>query len=111
LKGQAIGELDVSDQTFETVEQLDLSENQLSDIRGVYVFPNLSALNLEKNQISSPGVFFYLKNLPKLKEICLVQNPIEEFPFWKQLLVFLLPNIQFVNGEVNIYYLRPYEFV
>lgn len=65
---------DLYEEDFEEVEELDLSENNISDISELATLHNLQVLSLERNEISDISP---LQELENLNEVNVEANPIE----------------------------------
>jgi Leucine-rich repeat (LRR) protein len=64
-----------------SIQSINLSSNQISDISGLIVLGDLESLYLTDNQITQiPVSFFSNKNFPKLKNLSLKGNPINNIP-------------------------------
>lgn len=103
-------ETDITKGFISTLEELDLSENGLTDLKGIQFANNLSSLILNKNNIKNAN---YLKNLSKLTNLELSNNKIEDINFLTNLKklktvdldsnnISQVPNLQNLKNLVSI---------
>lgn len=86
-------ETEITKGFLSTLEELNLSERGITDLKGIQFANNLSSLNLDKNNIINVN---YLKNLNKLTNLELSQNKIEDMSF-----ITNLKKLKTVNLESN----------
>jgi len=72
---QDISIIDLEENNYESVEELDLSDNQIVEIKGLEVFSNLKVLRLNDNQLTQ---IEGLEHLKKLQYLSLRNNRISE---------------------------------
>ncbi|XP_055009834.1 leucine-rich repeat and guanylate kinase domain-containing protein [Boleophthalmus pectinirostris] len=72
---------------------LDLSHNQISSLSGLQKLHVLCLLNLEKNTISEIQECRHICNLLLLRDLNLLQNPVQEQPDYKLSVIFLLQHL------------------
>lgn len=71
-------ETEITKGFLSTIEELNLSERGLTDLKGIQFASNLSSLNLNKNNIVNAN---HLKNLHKLTILEISHNKIEDISF------------------------------
>ena len=87
LQGKAIKELDFSSHdpstatekertALRTIEEIDASDNEISLVKRLDVFPNLVSLQLAKNRLASPISFFVRHIPPTIRTLDLSHNEI-----------------------------------
>nr|XP_025147333.1 leucine-rich repeat and guanylate kinase domain-containing protein isoform X2 [Bubalus bubalis] len=69
---------------------LDLSQNQISSLQGLEGHDFLEVINLEDNKIAELGEIGYIENLPLLRVLNLLRNPIREKPDYWSFVIFML---------------------
>ncbi|XDB49517.1 hypothetical protein AB1E18_003088 [Capra hircus] len=69
---------------------LDLSQNQISSLQGLEGHDFLEVINLEDNKIAELGEIEYIENLPLLRVLNLLRNPIREKPDYWSFVIFML---------------------
>jgi Leucine-rich repeat (LRR) protein len=75
------------------LEVLSLSVNHISTLKDVQHCYSLKELYLRKNLISNINEVRYLCNLNKLRTLWLGENPIADYPKYRQIVICLLPQI------------------
>lgn len=76
------------------LEKLNLSNNQISEITIIGTLENLQELFLENNQIDSFSALFSLSQLNLLSSLSLIGNPICSRYQYREIAIFLLPNLR-----------------
>ncbi|XP_070321714.1 leucine-rich repeat and guanylate kinase domain-containing protein [Odocoileus virginianus] len=69
---------------------LDLSQNQISSLQGLEGHDFLEVINLEDNKIAELDEIEYIENLPLLRVLNLLRNPIREKPDYCSFVIFML---------------------
>ncbi|KAB0376078.1 hypothetical protein FD755_012721 [Muntiacus reevesi] len=69
---------------------LDLSQNQISSLQGLEGHDFLEVINLEDNKIAELDEIEYIENLPLLRVLNLLRNPIREKPDYWSFVIFML---------------------
>uniref|UniRef100_A0A8B9WN22 Leucine-rich repeat and guanylate kinase domain-containing protein n=1 Tax=Bos mutus grunniens TaxID=30521 RepID=A0A8B9WN22_BOSMU len=69
---------------------LDLSQNQISSLQGLEGHDFLEVINLEDNKVAELGEIEYIENLPLLRVLNLLRNPIREKPDYWSFVIFML---------------------
>ncbi|XP_057589022.1 leucine-rich repeat and guanylate kinase domain-containing protein isoform X2 [Hippopotamus amphibius kiboko] len=69
---------------------LDLSHNQISSLQGLESHDFLEVINLEDNKIAELGEIEYIENLPLLRVLNLLRNPIREKSDYWSFVIFML---------------------
>ncbi|KAM9699013.1 leucine-rich repeat and guanylate kinase domain-containing protein [Dama dama] len=69
---------------------LDLSQNQISSLQGLEGHDFLEVINLEDNKIAELDEIEYIENLPLLRVLNLLRNPVQEKPDYWSFVIFML---------------------
>ncbi|CAI9160681.1 unnamed protein product [Rangifer tarandus platyrhynchus] len=69
---------------------LDLSQNQISSLQGLEGHDFLEVINLKDNKIAELDEIEYIENLPLLRVLNLLRNPIREKPDYFSFVIFML---------------------
>ncbi|DAA30374.1 TPA: leucine-rich repeats and guanylate kinase domain containing, partial [Bos taurus] len=69
---------------------LDLSQNQISSLQGLEGHDFLEVINLEDNKVAELGEIEYIENLPLLRVLNLLRNPVREKPDYWSFVIFML---------------------
>ncbi|MGL5311666.1 MAG: leucine-rich repeat domain-containing protein [Peptostreptococcaceae bacterium] len=86
-------ETEITKAFLSTLEELDLSERGLSELKGLQFANNLISLNLNKNNIKNAN---HLKNLSKLTNLEICENKIDDINF-----LINLKKLKTVDLEAN----------
>ncbi|ELW68789.1 Leucine-rich repeat and guanylate kinase domain-containing protein [Tupaia chinensis] len=73
-----------------TLQNLDLSHNQINSLQGLESHDLLEVINLEDNKIAELGEIAYIENLPILRILNLLRNPIQEKSEYWLFIIFML---------------------
>uniref|UniRef100_A0A8B9T7T9 Leucine rich repeats and guanylate kinase domain containing n=1 Tax=Anas platyrhynchos TaxID=8839 RepID=A0A8B9T7T9_ANAPL len=63
--------------SLKTLRNLDLSNNKITSLEGLEEHDLLEVINLENNQIAELGELEYIQDLPLLRVLNLLQNPVQ----------------------------------
>ncbi|XP_003921031.3 leucine-rich repeat and guanylate kinase domain-containing protein isoform X1 [Saimiri boliviensis] len=77
-------------ENLKALQNLDLSHNQISSLRGLENHDLLEAINLEDNKIAELREIEYIENLPILRVLNLLKNPIQEKSEYWFFVIFVL---------------------
>ncbi|XP_072327219.1 leucine-rich repeat and guanylate kinase domain-containing protein isoform X2 [Scyliorhinus torazame] len=80
------------------LHKLDLSDNRIESLNGMENHDLLETINLEKNQIRELNEIKHMQNLPLLRVLNLLWNPIQEHPdylFWTLFMVQKLTELDY----------------
>ena len=94
---------------FENIIELDLSDNQLTDILGLKLFKNLEELELYDNKIKDISV---LKYFNKLKRLDINDNEITDIfviQYLKNLIVLGIINLKLESDQIK--YIKNLEYL
>lgn len=73
---------------------LDLSHNQLTDVSDALLgFPNLSTLYLHNNRFANLCTVFRINQLPRLRSVTLLNNPLAEYHGYRTAVLLVLRKI------------------
>ncbi|KAM5303837.1 leucine-rich repeat and guanylate kinase domain-containing protein isoform 1-T1 [Glossophaga mutica] len=72
---------------------VDLSHNQISSLQGLESHDFLEVINLEDNKIAELSEIEYIENLPLLRVLNLLRNPIQEKSEYWFFVIFMLPRL------------------
>lgn len=86
-------ETEITKVFLSTLEELDLSERGLSELKGLQFANNLISLNLNKNNIKNAN---YLRNLTKLTNLEICENKIDDINF-----IVNLEKLKTIDLEAN----------
>ncbi|XP_038608132.1 leucine-rich repeat and guanylate kinase domain-containing protein isoform X1 [Tachyglossus aculeatus] len=75
---------------LKTLRNLDLSHNKISSLKGLENHNFLEIINLEDNQIAELGELEYIEDLPLLRVLNLLKNPVQENSDYWLLVLFML---------------------
>ncbi|XP_021093253.1 leucine-rich repeat and guanylate kinase domain-containing protein isoform X5 [Heterocephalus glaber] len=75
---------------LKVLQNLDLSHNQISSLQGLEDHNLLEVINLEDNKIAELDEIEYIENLPILRIINLLRNPIQEKSEYWLFVIFML---------------------
>jgi Leucine-rich repeat (LRR) protein len=81
------------------VEILSLSVNAIGTLRDFRHCTRLQELYLRKNEVADVAELQYLMGLRELKVLWLSDNPCAEHPYYRQLAVRLLPNLEKLDSQ------------
>ncbi|XP_074429287.1 leucine-rich repeat and guanylate kinase domain-containing protein [Larus michahellis] len=76
--------------SLKTLQKLDLSNNKISSLEGLEEHDLLEAINLEDNQIAELRELEYIEDLPLLRVLNLLKNPVQEQTDYWLLVIFTL---------------------
>ncbi|KAM8820165.1 leucine-rich repeat and guanylate kinase domain-containing protein [Eudromia elegans] len=77
-------------ESLKAVQNLDLSSNKITSLEGMEGHDLLEVINLEDNQIAELGELEYIEDLPLLRVLNLLKNPIQEQTDYWLLVIFML---------------------
>ncbi|XP_054033846.1 leucine-rich repeat and IQ domain-containing protein 1 [Dryobates pubescens] len=78
-----------------------LSQNRLTELVPLNSLMSLEKLDIENNCLADlKGVITWLRGCHKLKELSLRGNPLLQERSWRSSLCEVLPNLQFLDGEI-----------
>ncbi|XP_057367881.1 dynein axonemal light chain 1-like [Daphnia carinata] len=87
----------------ETLEELWISYNQIEKLKGIGVMKKLRVLTMSNNLVREWAEFMRLAEVPNLKELVFVGNPLEERctseGVWRSEVVRRLPNLAKLDGQ------------
>ncbi|XP_055081662.1 leucine-rich repeat and guanylate kinase domain-containing protein [Periophthalmus magnuspinnatus] len=81
------------------LQVLDLSHNQISSLNGLQNIHVLCLLNLQKNMISEIQECKHIRNLLLLRDLNLLENPVQDQPDYRLSVVFLLQHLTALDQE------------
>ncbi|KFP67975.1 Leucine-rich repeat and IQ domain-containing protein 1, partial [Cariama cristata] len=85
-----------------------LSQNRLTELGTLNSFVSLEKLDIKNNCLSDlKGVVTRLSGCHKLRELSLSGNPLLQERNWRPSLCKVLPNLQFLDGEILNYHTLP----
>ncbi|KAK4831979.1 hypothetical protein QYF61_020362 [Mycteria americana] len=76
--------------SLKTLQKLDLSSNKITSLEGLEEHDLLETINLEVNQIAELRELECIKDLPLLRVLNLLKNPVQEQPDYWLLVIFML---------------------
>ncbi|XP_078533602.1 leucine-rich repeat and guanylate kinase domain-containing protein [Lissotriton helveticus] len=76
-----------------SLHKLDLSGNSISSLEGLEEHDLLETINLEENKISELDEIRYLQDLPLLRELTLLKNPVQELGEYWHSVIFMLQRL------------------
>lgn len=103
LARNRIKKIEKLEDVADTLEQLWLSYNEISSLDGLSSLVNLQVLYLGNNRITDWAELSKLADLPKLREVLLIGNPIYEGLSPEQaraMVVKYVPNIVKVDAKI-----------
>ncbi|XP_047704826.1 leucine-rich repeat and guanylate kinase domain-containing protein isoform X2 [Prionailurus viverrinus] len=75
---------------LKALQVVDLSHNQISSLQGLENHDFLEVINLEDNKIAELGEIDYLENLPLLRVVNFLRNPVQEKSEYWLFVIFML---------------------
>ncbi|XP_039769190.1 leucine-rich repeat and guanylate kinase domain-containing protein isoform X2 [Ornithorhynchus anatinus] len=84
---------------LKTLRNLDLSHNKILSLRGLENHKYLEIINLEDNQIAELGELEYIDDLPLLRVLNLLKNPVQENSEYWLLVLFMLLRLTELDGK------------
>uniref|UniRef100_A0A3B4GY09 Leucine rich repeats and guanylate kinase domain containing n=1 Tax=Pundamilia nyererei TaxID=303518 RepID=A0A3B4GY09_9CICH len=85
---------------LKSLQVLDLSQNRITSLSGLENLHLLGSLNLEKNlQVSEIQECKHIHDLLLLRDLSLVENPVQEQPDYKLAVIFLLQHLTVLDQE------------
>lgn len=87
------------------LQYLNISNNRIQFIGDLKCFTQLEEIHLEGNNIESLDELLKLKDLPKLKSLCLkdyfnkLTNPVCNHPAYITTIITNFPNLEYIDGE------------
>ncbi|XP_012876997.1 PREDICTED: leucine-rich repeat and guanylate kinase domain-containing protein [Dipodomys ordii] len=77
-------------ENLKTLQNLDLSHNQISSLQGLENHDLLEVIDLEDNKVAQLSEIEYIENLPILRVLNLLRNPIQEKTEYWLFVIFML---------------------
>ncbi|XP_011851216.1 PREDICTED: leucine-rich repeat and guanylate kinase domain-containing protein [Mandrillus leucophaeus] len=88
---------------LKALQNLDLSHNQISSLQGLENHDLLEVINLEDNKIAELREIEYIKNLPILRVLNLLKNPIQEkSEYWFSVIFMLLRLTELDQKKIKV---------
>ncbi|XP_025068138.1 leucine-rich repeat and guanylate kinase domain-containing protein isoform X3 [Alligator sinensis] len=85
------------------LQHLDLSSNNISSLGGLEEHYLLEVINLEDNQIADLGELEYIEDLPLLRGLNLLNNPVQErTEYWLLVIFMLLRLTELDNKKITV---------
>ncbi|CAI5636054.1 leucine-rich repeat and guanylate kinase domain-containing protein isoform X3 [Oreochromis niloticus] len=84
---------------LKSLQVLDLSQNRITSLSGLENLHLLGSLNLEKNLVSEIQECKHIHDLLLLRDLSLVENPVQEQPDYKLAVIFLLQHLTVLDQE------------
>ncbi|XP_063316657.1 leucine-rich repeat and guanylate kinase domain-containing protein [Pelmatolapia mariae] len=84
---------------LKSLQVLDLSQNRIASLSGLENLHLLGSLNLEKNLVSEIQECKHIHDLLLLRDLSLVENPVQEQPDYKLAVIFLLQHLTVLDQE------------
>ncbi|KAF3819367.1 hypothetical protein GH733_013517 [Mirounga leonina] len=75
---------------LKALQSVDLSHNQISSLQGLENHDFLEVINLEDNKIAELGEIEYIENLPLLRVLNFLRNPVQEKSEYWFFVIFML---------------------
>ncbi|XP_077639286.1 leucine-rich repeat and guanylate kinase domain-containing protein [Lonchura striata] len=112
LQSPALRELDLSFNQIEKVDGLkglkslrrvDLSNNKIKSLQGLEGHELLEVINLENNQVAEVSELKWIKDLPLLRDVNLLKNPLQEKEgYWLSAIFMLLQVTELDHKKVSV---------
>uniref|UniRef100_A0A3P9I075 Leucine-rich repeats and guanylate kinase domain containing n=1 Tax=Oryzias latipes TaxID=8090 RepID=A0A3P9I075_ORYLA len=99
LRGNQLQKIDGLE-NVKSLQVLDLSLNRVTCLTGLQSLQLLCSVNLEKNQISEIHECKHIHNLLLLRDLNLLENPLQEQPNYRLAVIFLLQHLTMLDQEV-----------
>ncbi|XP_039891280.1 leucine-rich repeat and guanylate kinase domain-containing protein isoform X4 [Simochromis diagramma] len=84
---------------LKSLQVLDLSQNRITSLSGLENLHLLGSLDLEKNLVSEIQECKHIHDLLLLRDLSLVENPVQEQPDYKLAVIFLLQHLTVLDQE------------
>ncbi len=81
------------------LEYLNLAMNNIERVEGTERLENLEKLDLTLNFIGEVTSIEVLRTNTKLKSLFLMGNPCSQFQYYKEYVIAVLPQLQFLDGK------------
>lgn len=81
------------------LKSLDLSQNRIVKLIGLNMIESLRFLNLGLNQIEKILQLQYIENLPQLTELDLCFNPIQSKKYYRLQVLYHIPQLRMLDGQ------------
>ncbi|XP_069485725.1 leucine-rich repeat and guanylate kinase domain-containing protein [Ambystoma mexicanum] len=78
---------------LQSLRILDLSSNNISSFEGLEERDFLETIKFENNKIAELAEISYIEDLPLLRQLTLLKNPIQELPGYWLSVIFMLPRL------------------
>nr|XP_006633397.1 PREDICTED: leucine-rich repeat and guanylate kinase domain-containing protein isoform X1 [Lepisosteus oculatus] len=98
LRGNQIQKIE-NLENLQNLQALDLSFNKIQSLCGLQNHDLLETINLESNQISEIDEVRHIHDLPLLRDLNLLRNPIQEQPDYRLSVLFLLQRLTHLDQE------------
>ncbi|XP_030072925.1 leucine-rich repeat and guanylate kinase domain-containing protein isoform X2 [Microcaecilia unicolor] len=85
-------------ESLQALENLDLANNKINSLEGLEGLDLLQTINLKDNQISDLKELRYIDDLPLLRELNLLNNPIQDHPDYWLTVLFMLQRLSELDG-------------
>ncbi|XP_032304692.1 leucine-rich repeat and guanylate kinase domain-containing protein isoform X2 [Coturnix japonica] len=79
--------------SLKTLWKLDLSSNKITSLEGLEGHDLLEVINLEDNKIAELSELEYIQDLPVLRTLCLLKNPVQEQTDYWLCAIFMLQQL------------------
>ncbi|NXO02421.1 LRGUK protein, partial [Rhinopomastus cyanomelas] len=90
-------------ETLKGLQKLDLSSNKITSLDGLEKHDLLVQINLEDNQIAELRELEWIEDLPLLRVLNLLQNPVQEQPdYWLSVIFVLLQLTELDRKKVSV---------
>ncbi|XP_016077853.1 PREDICTED: leucine-rich repeat and guanylate kinase domain-containing protein [Miniopterus natalensis] len=88
---------------LKVLQIVDLSHNQISSLQGLENHDFLEVINLESNKIAELGEIEYIENLPLLRVLNLLNNPVQEkCEYWLFVIFMLLRLTELDQKKIKV---------
>jgi len=98
---------------FTNIEALILSRNQLTSLEGLAQFQKLKILDISYNQLKDLNEFLYLRDLKSLEVLICEGNPINinKNAIFEETIIAIIANLRLLNNRVFNFYIYFNEII
>lgn len=81
------------------LKYLNLALNRISKLENLETLESLEKLDLTANHIHNYRDFRSLSGLTRLRELFVMGNPLQQYPYWREFLIVVIPSLTALDGR------------
>ncbi|TNJ29013.1 putative U2 small nuclear ribonucleoprotein A' [Giardia muris] len=81
------------------LKYLNLALNRITKLENLETLESLEKLDLTANQIHNYRDFRSLSGLTRLRELFVMGNPLQQYPYWREFLIVVIPSLAALDGR------------